>query len=73
MSKYQKLWEYVAAENREELLLSFEEIEKLLGFPIDHSFLSFKKELLPFGFEVKKNLNERKNGEIYKNGGLTYA
>ncbi len=54
MSKYQKLWEYVAAENREELLLSFEEIEKLLGFPIDHSFLSFKKELLPFGFEVKK-------------------
>lgn len=54
MSKYQKLWEHVAAENREELLLSFEEIEKLLGFPIDHSFLSFKKELLPFGFEVKK-------------------
>lgn len=54
MSKYQKLWEYVASENREELLLSFEEIEKLLGFPIDHSFLSFKKELLPFGFEVKK-------------------
>lgn len=54
MSKFQKLWEYVAAENREELLLSFEEIEKLLGFPIDHSFLSFKKELLPFGFEVKK-------------------
>lgn len=54
MSRYQKLWEYVASENREELLLSFEEIEKLLGFPIDHSFLSFKKELLPFGFEVKK-------------------
>ena len=54
MSKFQKLWEYVASENREELLLSFEEIEKLLGFPIDHSFLSFKKELLLFGFEVKK-------------------
>ncbi len=54
MSKYLKLWERVAAENREELLLSFEEIEKLLGFPIDHSFLSFKKELLPLGFEVKK-------------------
>ena len=54
MNKFQKLWEYVASENREELLLSFEEIEKLLGFPIDHSFLSFKKELLPFGFEVKK-------------------
>lgn len=73
MSRYQKLWEYVAAENREELLLSFEEIEKLLGFPIDHSFLSFKKELLPFGFEVKKISMKEKNGEIYKNGGLTYA
>lgn len=54
MSKYLKLWEYVVSKNSEELLLSFEEIEKLLGFPIDHSFLSFKKELLPLGFEVKK-------------------
>lgn len=54
MSKYQKLWEYVKAENKNELTLPFEKIEEVLGFPIDHSFLTFKKELLAFGFEVSK-------------------
>ena len=54
MSKYQKLWEYIETENKDELTLSFEIIEEVLGFPIDHSFLTFKKELLAFGFEVSK-------------------
>lgn len=54
MSKFEKLWEHVKAQNESELTLSFEEIREILGFPIDHSFLSFKKELLPFGFEVQK-------------------
>ncbi len=66
MSKYLKLWEHIVSENREELLLSFEEIEKLLGFPIDHSFLSFKKELLPFGFEVKKISMKEKTVKFIK-------
>lgn len=34
--------------------LSYEEIEKVLGFPIDHSFLTYKKELLEFGYKVGK-------------------
>lgn len=54
MSKFEKLWEHVKAQDESELTLSFEEIREILGFPIDHSFLSFKKELLPFGFEVQK-------------------
>lgn len=54
MSKYQKLWEFVKTENQDELTLSFEKIEEVLGFPIDHSFLTFKKELFAFGFEVSK-------------------
>lgn len=66
MSKYQKLWEYVAQENKTELLLSFAEIEKLLSFPIDHSFLSFKKELLPMGFEVKKISMKEKTVKFIK-------
>lgn len=66
MSKYQKLWEYVAQENKAELLLSFAEIEKLLSFPIDHSFLSFKKELLPMGFEVKKISMKEKTAKFIK-------
>ena len=34
--------------------LTFEEIESIAGIPIDHSFLSYKKELLEYGFRVKK-------------------
>ena len=30
------------------------EIESILGFPIDHSFLNFKKELPAYGYEVGK-------------------
>ena len=45
MSKYNLVWEYVKKENSEELKLTFEEVKKILGFEIDHSFLTFKKEL----------------------------
>lgn len=34
--------------------LSFDEIREILGLDIDHSFLNFKKELIPFGFQVGK-------------------
>ena len=54
MNKYNPLWEYVKNSNKELIQLTFEEIQKLLGFPIDHSFLTFKKELVDYGFEVKK-------------------
>ena len=30
------------------------EIQSILGFPIDHSFLNYKKELLAYGWNVKK-------------------
>lgn len=54
MSKYQKLWTYVAAQPEGELLLTFNQIEQIAGIAIDHSFLNAKKELLPLGREVKK-------------------
>ena len=54
MSKYSFLWEYVSAQAAESFSLSFEETEKLLGFPVDHSFLTYKKELLAFGWKVDK-------------------
>ena len=34
--------------------LTFEEIQDIIGFPIDHSFLRYKKELLEYGYEVGK-------------------
>ena len=33
---------------------SFEEIEKIAGMPIDHSFLTYKKNLERFGWKVAK-------------------
>lgn len=54
MSKYDKLWDYVAKQPRESLDLSFEEIGDIAGVPLDHSFLNYKKELLPHGWQVGK-------------------
>lgn len=54
MSKYQPLWEHIQAANAEKLRLSYGEMQSILGFPIDHSFLTYKKELLDYGLTVKK-------------------
>ena len=54
MSKYQPLWEHIQTINADKLSLSYGEIESILGFPIDHSFLNAKKELLDYGWNVKK-------------------
>ena len=54
MSKYESLWNYLKTNNLDTYKLSFEEIKSILGFEIDHSFLTYKKELLEYGFEVKK-------------------
>jgi len=54
MSKYDALWTYVRRSNSPSLKLSFSEIGDILGFPIDHSFLRYKKELQEFGFQVGK-------------------
>lgn len=53
MSKYDKLWEYVAGSGEGELELTFDDIERIGGAPIDHSFLTYKKDLLPLGYEVE--------------------
>lgn len=54
MSKYEKLWNWVKENGTDEFKLTFVEIDKILGFPIDHSFLTDKKELKEYGFEVGK-------------------
>lgn len=52
MSKYEPLWRYVKENTPDKL--SFEKIKNILGFEIDHSFLTYKKELKEYGFEVSK-------------------
>lgn len=54
MSKYTPLWEAVSRHSEDGFVLPFAEIEQILGFPIDHSFLSLKKELTTYGWRVGK-------------------
>ena len=54
MSKYDALWEYVRGDGRERSTLSFEDIGRIAGVPIDHSFLTYKKELAAYGYQVEK-------------------
>ncbi len=54
MSKYKKLWDYIKNSGKNEIVLGFVDMEKICGFEIDHSFLNYKKELIDFGYEVKK-------------------
>lgn len=54
MSKYNPLWRYLQTRTEDRVELSFDEIKDILGFPIDHSFLNYKKELLDYGYQVQK-------------------
>lgn len=54
MNKYEPLWKYLKDNNKENYKLSYEEIKNIIGFEIDHSFLTYKKEAKGFGYEVGK-------------------
>ena len=45
MSKYQSLWEHIQTIDAEKLSLSYGEMQSIRGFPMDHSFLTYNKEL----------------------------
>ena len=54
MSKYDPLWKWINKNKTNDFKLTYAEIENIVGVPIDHSFLTFKKELLQYGFRVAK-------------------
>ncbi len=54
MSKFDSLWNWIQNNGNERFSLTFAEIEKIAGLPIDHSFLTYKKELLEYGYKVGK-------------------
>ena len=66
MSKYEPLWEYIKENEPEKL--SFSEVEAICGFPIDHAFLTYKKELKTYGFKVGKISMKKKEVEICRLG-----
>ncbi len=65
MSKYEPLWNY-AKEQDNDFTLTYEQVEKILGFPIDHSFLTFKNELTNYGWQVGKISMKNKNVKFIK-------
>lgn len=54
MSKFNPLWTWIQENGTDHFQLTFEQIQSIAGVPIDHSFLTYKKELLPYGFKVGK-------------------
>lgn len=66
MSKYQKLWKYIKEQSSETLKLTYDEIENIAGIPLDHSFLTYKKEPLEYGWQVKKIYMKEKSVEFIK-------
>ena len=66
MGKYDKLWKYVENQEGDELTLTFDEIGTIAGIPLDHSFLNYKKELVPHGWEVGKVSMKQKTVHLHR-------
>ena len=66
MSKYDALWKYVSETGKNHFMLTYVEIENIAGTPIDHSFLTHKKELLEYGYKVGKISMKEQNVEFIK-------
>lgn len=66
MSKYQKLWEYIKENEKDIYILSYDQIEKIINSPLNHSFLTTKKELLAYGYKVEKISMKEKTVTIKK-------
>lgn len=54
MSKYDPLWQRVAETAGGSLVLTFDQIGTITGFPLDHAFLTCKKEPIPYRWQVQK-------------------
>ena len=54
MSKYDVLWAWIKENGTDSFKLTFAEIEQIAGLPIDHSFLTYKKEWISYGYQVGK-------------------
>lgn len=54
MSKYESLWKWIKENGTNKFNLTYAEIESIVGVPVDHSFLVYKKELPEYGYRVEK-------------------
>lgn len=61
MSKYDSLWKWIQDNGTDKFSLTYAEIEEIAGLPIDHSFLTYKNELMEYGYKVGKiSMKEQK-------------
>lgn len=67
MSKYDELWKFLKESGRDEIKLSFDEIEKISGCALDHSFLTYKKEAEKYGYITGKISMKEKTVKFNKN------
>ena len=54
MNKYDALWVWIQENGTDCFRPTFDEIARISGLPIDHSFLTCKKELTAYGYRVGK-------------------
>ena len=66
MSKYNALWAWIKENDTESCKLTFAEIEQITGLPMDHAFLTYKKELLGYGYQVGKISMKERTGVFQK-------
>lgn len=66
MSKYEKLWKYIKDKKEDKYVLTYDKINEILGFSIDHSFLTYKKESVDYGYKVDKISLKKKKVYISK-------
>ncbi|CDA53093.1 putative uncharacterized protein [Clostridium sp. CAG:138] len=65
MSKYEPLWNYVMQHEPGQFSLTFDEIEDVLGFQIDHSFLKYKKRACRARSRGSPHFAEKQNGSFH--------
>lgn len=68
MSKYDSLWEFIKINAPS--VLSFDEVNRICGFPIDHSFLNYKKELETYGYRVAKISMKNQTVEFHQQANI---
>jgi hypothetical protein len=68
MSKYDPLWKHLQTDGSPMLRLAFDEIKTILGFPIDHSFLTGKKEAAQYGYRAGKISMKEKHVAFHQDG-----
>jgi hypothetical protein len=69
MSEYDPLWEHLQSDGRDTFKMNYDEIRVVLGFDIDHSFLTYKKEAAQYGCSVGRISMKEKHVTFKKNHG----